>query len=84
MNDYINIILTVHDTPQAELWGEKENKEIKEKPRIGLISVDIQRIFDPQRPLNSKLFESHLTSCQQLMESRIEDILKGIGFGKES
>lgn len=84
LNDYINIILTIRDTSQSELWGEKETGTIREKPKIGVISVDIQRIFDPHRPLNSKLFESHLLSCEQLIKSRITDILRAVGFGKES
>jgi hypothetical protein len=83
-NDYINVILTVRDALQSELWIEKEEESIKEKPKIGVISVDIQRIFDPQRSLNMRLFDSHLGSCKQLLKSRIEGILKGIGFGKES
>lgn len=84
LNDYINIILTIRDAPQSELWVEKETGAVQEKPKIGVISADIQRIFDPQRPLNAKLFDSHLVSCEQIMESRIKDILKGIGFGEES
>jgi hypothetical protein len=83
-NDYINIILTIRDSLQSELWVEKESKSIQEKPKIGLISIDIQRIFDPQRTLDRKLFDSHLTNSERIMKPRIEDILKGIGFGKES
>jgi hypothetical protein len=84
LNDYINIILTIRDASPSELWEEKENESTQEKSKIGLISIDIQRIFDPQRPLNEKLFESHFTNCEHLMKSRIMEILRGIDIGKES
>jgi hypothetical protein len=83
-NDYINVIFTIRDALPSELWIEKKEESKKEKPKIGVISADIQRIFDPQRTLNARLFESHLASCKQLIKSRIGDILKDIGFGKES
>ncbi|MDD5064860.1 MAG: hypothetical protein PHQ35_08920 [Phycisphaerae bacterium] len=82
-NDYINIILNIRDSLQSELWIEKDKKAVHEKPKIGIISVDIQRIFDPQRPLDTRLFEIHLANCERIMKPRIEEILKGIGFGKE-
>jgi len=86
-NDYINVILTIRDASSDELWppeSEKKKASRTEEPRIRMISVDIQRMLDPQRVLTGKLFNVHWEFCQQHLKSRLQGLLEEIGFGKVS
>ncbi len=85
MNDYINVNLNIGDTSTSHLWPDesKDNKQSSDdKPRVAIISVDIQRMFDPHRELAVKSFDIHWQYCQQLLKGRIQALLGEIGFDK--
>jgi len=85
MNDYINVNLNIADTRTSTLWPDKskDNKQSSnDNPRVAIISVDIQRMFDPCRELAVKSFDIHWQYCQQLLKGRIQALLGEIGFDK--
>lgn len=86
MNDYINVNLNIGDIRTSNIWPDKskdDKQSSDDKPRIAIISVDIQRMFDPHRELAVKSFEIHWKYCQRLLEGRIQALLEDIGFGKK-
>lgn len=85
MNDYINVNLNIGDISTSHLWLDKSRdskQSSDDAPRVAIISVDIQRMFDPHRELAVKSFDIHWQYCQQLLKGRIQALLGEIGFGK--
>ena len=85
-NDYVNAIITARDVPLTELWpgDDSDESEVGEiEPRRSLLSVDVQRMLDPRRPMTASLLDAHWRYCQSTMKGRTEEIFKEIGLGQE-
>ena len=85
-DDFLNVIINVGDIPINELWPETEDTksrtEVLEDTRIGLISIDIQILFDPLRKVSEKAIDAHWEECHR-MKDRVAQLLKGVGFEAE-
>jgi len=82
-NDYLNVILTVRDSPPEKIWEGASDATYPDDTKVATVSIDVQRIFDPRRRLDGKLFETHLKTAQSFLDSRVAEILEGVGFGKD-
>jgi len=87
VNDYINIMLHIRDATITELWPMEYREKAydwDQETRIVTISVDMQRVFDPRKPLTTELIAAHWEYCNRQMDGRISELLGEVGFGKES
>jgi hypothetical protein len=84
-DDYINIIFNVYDATISEIWPSKDNPISDEEnpPRLMCLSIDVQRMLNPNILLNSQLFDEQWKYCNETIKPSIKLMLEKIGFEEQ-
>lgn len=84
LDDFLNVNLEIEDETVSELWkGDDSPKDTAktEPDRISTITVDVQRMFDPRRPIDVELIDMHLECANDFVKSRFAAILRELSLG---
>lgn len=87
LNDYINIILTMRDETARTLWPSDQtfaDESADDPPRVAIVSLDAQRVFDPRSRYRAGMLESHLEYCERSVAPRVSTLLRELQVAPEA